>query len=97
MRTLIEPHGHGADEGLDSGGGLVIGGSEPPPDILIVEHLDFEGEVFFELYDARCTFLMIMTRKGSLMPKVYFSLTGHVINAVVTLVPIISSTDDWIS
>lgn len=31
------------------------------------------------------------------MPKVYFSLTGQVIKAVVTLVPMISSTDDWMS
>lgn len=40
---------------------------------------------------------MIMTKKGNLMPRVYFSLAGHVIYAVVTLVPIISNTDDWIS
>ena len=40
---------------------------------------------------------MIMTRKGNLMPKVSFSLTGHVTKAVVTLVPMIYSTEDWIS
>lgn len=38
-----------------------------------------------------------MTRKGNLIPKVYFSLAGHVIYAVVTLVPMISNTEDWIS
>ena len=38
-----------------------------------------------------------MTRKGSLIPKVYDSLAGHVINAVVTLVPMIYKTDDWMS
>lgn len=40
------------------------------------------------------TFLMIMTRKGSLMPNVSCSLAGQVIKAVVTLVPIISKTED---
>jgi len=38
-----------------------------------------------------------MTKKGSFMPKVYFSFAGQVIYAVVTLVPIIYKTDDWIS
>jgi hypothetical protein len=37
---------------------------------------------------------MIMTKNGSLIPRVYFSLAGHVMKAVVTLVPIISNTDD---
>ena len=40
---------------------------------------------------------MIMTRKGSLIPRVYFELAGQVTKDVVTLVPMISSTDDWIS
>lgn len=38
-----------------------------------------------------------MTKKGSFMPKVYFSFAGQVMYAVVTLVPIIYKTDDWIS
>lgn len=37
---------------------------------------------------------MIMTRKGNLMPNVSVSFCGHVIKAVVTLVPMISSTED---
>ena len=57
----------------------------------------FEGEVLLELSEGTLTFLMIMTRKGNLMPRVCFSSAGHVMKAVVTLVPIISSTDDWIS
>ena len=40
---------------------------------------------------------MIITRKGSLIPSVSLSLTGQVMNAVVTLVPMISNTDDWMS
>ena len=30
--SFIESHGHGADEWLDSGGGLVVGGSESTSD-----------------------------------------------------------------
>ena len=95
--ALVEAHGHGADEGLDARGGLVVAGAEPPPDVLVVEHLHLEGEVFLELRGAGRTFLMIMTRKGSLIPKVSLSFCGQVMKAVVTLVPIISSTDDWMS
>lgn len=40
------------------------------------------------------TFLMIITKKGSLMPSVSLGFCGHVIKAVVTFVPIISNTDD---
>jgi hypothetical protein len=35
-----------------------------------------------------------MTRKGSLMPRVSFSACGQVTKAVVTLVPMISRTED---
>jgi hypothetical protein len=94
---LIETHGHGADEGLHAGRGLIIGGAEPPPHILVVEHLHLKGEVFLELRGGGGTFLMIITRKGSLIPKVSSGFWGQVMNAVVTFVPIISRTDDWIS
>jgi hypothetical protein len=68
--TLIESHGHCADEGLDAGGGLVVGRSKPPPDVLVIQNLDLKGEVLLELNGKRFTFLMIITRKGSLMPNV---------------------------
>lgn len=42
-------------------------------------------------------FFMIITRKGSLIPKVLLGSAGHVINVVLTFVPSISSTKDWIS
>ena len=42
-------------------------------------------------------FLMIMTRKGSLMPSVCFSSAGHAMYVVLTLEPATSSTDDWMS
>ena len=40
------------------------------------------------------TFLMIMTRKGSLMARVFLASTGQEMKLVETLVPMISSTDD---
>lgn len=43
---------------------------------------------------ARRTFLMIITRNGSLMPSVLFASAGHVMYVVLTLVPITSSTLD---
>ena len=50
--AFIESHGHGTNERLDTGGGLIVGGAESSADVLIIEHLDFEGEVFFELTDT---------------------------------------------
>ena len=49
--ALVQSHGHGADEGLDSGGGLVVAGSEPPPHILIIQNLNLECEVFLHVLD----------------------------------------------
>ena len=40
---------------------------------------------------------MIMTRKGSLMPKVLFASAGHETKVVEMLVDMISSTLDWMS
>ena len=95
--ALVQPHGHSTDEGLDPGGRLVVGGPEASPYVFVVEDLHFEGEVFFELGGGKRTFLMIMTRKGSLIPRVYLGFWGQVMRAVVTLVPMISSTEDWMS
>ncbi len=38
-----------------------------------------------------------MTKNYNLMPRVYFFLAGAVMYVVLTLVPMISSTLDWIS
>ena len=40
---------------------------------------------------------MIITRKGSLMPRVALGSAGQVMKFVDTFVPISSSTDDWMS
>ncbi len=95
--TLIQPHRHSANKRLYSCCRLVIRSSESSANVLIVKHLHFEGKIFFKLHDWLGTFLMIMTRKGSLMPSVSCSFCGQVMKAVVTLVPMISSTEDWIS
>jgi hypothetical protein len=49
--SFIEFHGHGADEGLDFGVRLVVGGSESPFDSFVVQDLDLEAELFFEIFD----------------------------------------------
>jgi len=42
-------------------------------------------------------FLMIITKNGSLIPRVFFASAGQVMYVVLTLVPTISRTNDWIS
>ena len=49
--ALVEAHGHGADEGLHSGGGLVVASTEAAANALIVEDLNLEGEVLLEVLD----------------------------------------------
>ena len=49
--ALVKSHGHGADEGLDTGGGLIVGGSESTTDVLVIEDLHFESEVFLQVLD----------------------------------------------
>lgn len=95
--ALVESHRHCADEWLHSCCRLIIWGSKSSSDIFVVQNLHFESEIFLELNEEICTFLMIITRKGSLMPRVSWGFWGQVMKAVVTLVPIISSTEDWMS
>ena len=67
--------------GVTAGAYLVVGGAEAAAHVLVVEHLHLEGEVLLELGGVRGgapTFLMIMTRKGSLMPSVLFFSAGQV-------------------
>lgn len=98
--ALVQTHGHRANEGLYSGGALVVRSSEPTAHVLVVQHLHFEGEVLLQLYQLNTTaltFLMIMTKKGSLIPKVLLASAGQVMKLVETLVPMISRTEDWMS
>lgn len=37
--AVVQPHGHGADEGLHPCGALVVTGSESPPHVFIIQYL----------------------------------------------------------
>ena len=47
--ALVQPHGHGTDEGLHTGGRLIVRRAESASNVLIVQNLHFEGEVFLQL------------------------------------------------
>ena len=47
--TLVQSHGHGADEGLDTGGGLVVTGSKSATHVLVIKDLHLEGKVLLQL------------------------------------------------
>lgn len=49
--AVIEPHGHGADEGLHPRRALIITCSKPPANIFIIQNLDLKGEVFLEVFN----------------------------------------------
>lgn len=106
--SLVQSHWHCANEWLHSCCWLVIGRPKSSSHIFVVKDHDFESEIFSKLrkyewdyiHDVMMyflTFLMIMTRKGNLIPKVFFGSAGHWMNVVLTFVPIISRTDDWMS
>jgi hypothetical protein len=59
--------------------------------------MTFKRERIKDFHGKLLTFLIIMTRKGSFMANVFFGSAGHCMNVVLTLVPIISNTEDWIS
>ena len=74
-----QSHGHGTYKGFYSCCGLIVAGPEATPYILIIKDLHLKSEVFFQLNEGGVTFLMIMTRKGSLMARVFLLSTGQVI------------------
>lgn len=47
--SFIKSHRHGANKWLDSGSGLIVGGSESSSNTLIIQNLDLEGEVFLQV------------------------------------------------
>jgi len=49
--ALIKSHGHCANEWLDSGCRLIVGGSESTSNALIIEYLHLEGEVLLQVLD----------------------------------------------
>ena len=109
--TIIQTHRHCAYEGLHTGGRLVVGCSESPTNVLIVQHLNLKGEVLFEIFDDH-------DKKGKLDAKglAWVSWTGDegcagrkggrgvgiggrgcTAAPHLTLVPTISRTSDWMS
>lgn len=48
--SLIKSHGHCANERLYSGSWLVVGSSESTSNVLVIQNLHFEGEIFLQLY-----------------------------------------------
>ena len=47
--AFVQPHRHRADERLHSGGGLVVTRSESSPDVLVIQDLDLECEIFLHV------------------------------------------------
>jgi len=47
--AFVQPHGHGTDEGLHTCGRLIVRRAESASNVLIVQNLHFEGEVFLQL------------------------------------------------
>ena len=47
--SLIKSHRHGANERLDSGGRLIVRGSESSSYALVIEYLHLEGEVLLQV------------------------------------------------
>ena len=49
--AIVESHGHGANEGLDTSGTLIVARSESSSHIFVVQDLDFECEIFLQVFD----------------------------------------------
>ena len=54
--AFVQPHGHSTDKGFDASGRLIVRCSETSAHVFIVEDLDFEGEIFFELSEGKVHF-----------------------------------------
>ena len=76
--SFVESHRHGTNERLYSSSRLIVRSPEASSDVFVVEDLHLESEVLFELGVSGLTFLMIMTRKGSLIPRVLLLSEGQV-------------------
>jgi len=49
--TLVQAHRHGANEGLHTRCGLVVGCPEAPPHVLVIQDLHFESKILFKILD----------------------------------------------
>ena len=69
--TVVQLHWHGTDKGLYLSGRLVVAGSEPPLDTLVVQDLDLKTEVLLHVlyqddqereFNAQLLLLLVWTR-----------------------------------
>lgn len=79
--AVVQLHWHGTDEGLYLGGRLVVAGSEPPLDALVVQDLDLKAEVLLHVlhqddqereFNAELLHLLVWTRdicRGDIAPR----------------------------
>ena len=51
--AFVETHGHGADERLHTGSGLIVRSAETTAHVLVIQNLHLEGEVLLQLYPAK--------------------------------------------
>jgi len=49
--ALVQTHRHGTNERLHSRCGLIVGRSKPSSHVLVVQHLHFEREILFQIFD----------------------------------------------
>ena len=50
--ALVESHGHGTDERLNTGRRLIVRSAETTSNVLVVQNLYLKSEVLLELYNA---------------------------------------------
>ncbi len=79
--ALVHPHWHGANKWFDSRGRLVVGGTEASSDVLVVENLNFESEVLFQLSNRKRDVDEILREKYSRMSQ-YMAKNTHINNKV---------------
>lgn len=110
--SIIQSHRHCTNKWFYTCCWLIITSTKTSTNISIIEYLYLSKihAIIFRLFKSidsilTCTsnvkyffkFLIIITRNGNLIPSVFFGSAGHVIYVVLTLVPTISKTRDWIS
>lgn len=49
--AVVQPHGHGTDEGLDPGGALVVTCPKPPAHVLVIQDLYFKSKIFLQIFN----------------------------------------------
>lgn len=69
--AVVQPHGHGADEGLHPSRALVVAGPETPADVLIIQHLGKEGSCSPSARPPAPQDRATRLQEGSLLPPLH--------------------------